>query len=588
MLDYSWQLLRPEIAHLLAACSIFRGTFDSAAVAAIMDASAEPLFTLVEQSLLQVLPGDESAEQPRFALHELIRQYGAEQLQAQPDERRRLHTAHCRYYLTLLIEQSRIFVHDLAALQRMQNEIDNLRAAWEWAAGQGQWELLAASAHPLRQFYDLVGLYHEAESNFARAIAQVQQRLPNQSADAWPRQERLVAHLQAHQLHFCRRLSQIAKAEELAQAALEVGRQLDDHTVQGYVYLTLSTTYGFRADWAGAQRAAEQALAHAHASALPLLEVQSLQNIGCFCLGRGKGDQALEYLHRALALYHSATTTGAIDPNSLTEGLLCLDLGMAYQSAGDLAQAHAYYQQSIDLYRQMSIPVLGVIALGQLSELNSQLGNFVQASADAQMALEICHSMGSSRTAEATPLGIIAYACLHLGDWVQANRACQLLFDRIQPLVATPLQAFAYFIQGELQRSQKQWHVALAAYETAQQGFTALRQVERAVSSKAKMAQVWQATSELSKALTKIEEVLPHLNQPLQSSWLETSSDYLICYQVLATAADPRAATILQQGYQYVQTQAQRITDEALRHSYLTNVPANRALIELVAQAEVQ
>ncbi|HRW06645.1 MAG TPA: BTAD domain-containing putative transcriptional regulator [Caldilineaceae bacterium] len=585
MLDYSWQLLSPETAHLLTACSIFHGAFASAAIAAIMGATPEQLYALVDQSLVQLAPGGEDGDEPHFALHELIRQYGAEQLQAQPDERDRLHTGHCRYYLTLLIEQSRVFVHDLAALQRMQNDIDNLRTAWEWAAGQGQWALLAASAHPLRQFYDLLGLYHEAESNFSRTIAQVQQHLPTQSADAGTRQARLVAHLQAHQLHFCRRLSQIAKAEELAQAALAVGRQLDDDLVQSYVYLTLCTIYGLRGDWVGGQRAAEQALVHAQAAAVPLLEVQSLQCVGSLGLGNRQTEQALAYLQRALALYHTATTTGAIERNILLEGLVCLDLGMAYQAAGDLAQAHAYCQQSIDLYRQMRIPILGVNALSYLSELHAQLGSFVQASIDAQMGLEICRAMGGSHNTEATLLGNLAYAYLHLGEWVQADHVCQLLFNRIQPLGATRLQAFTYFLQGEVQRRQNQWQAALAAYESAQQGYTALQQIERAVSGKAKMAHVWQATGDLPKALAKIEEVLPHLTQPLQNSWWETSADYLICYQVLAAAHDPRATGVLQQGYQYVRAQAQRITDDALRHSYLTNVDANRTLVELAAQA---
>lgn len=103
----------------------------------------------------------------------------------------------------------------------------------------------------------------------------------------------------------------------------------------------------------------------------------------------------------------------------------------------------------------------------------------------------------------------------------------------------------------------------------------------RAVSIKAKIAQIWLQVGDLPKALAQIEKVLPHLSQTDQSMWLETTADYLICYQVLAAGHDSRAATLLQQGYQTIKAQAATITDESLRHSYLTNVPANRALLEL-------
>lgn len=589
-LDYSWQFLSPETAHLLAACSIFPGPFDSLAVAAVMggaviDATLESLFMLVDQSLVQLLPSDENADQPRFTLHELIRQYGADQLQTQPAEVHRLRTVHCRYYLTLLTKQSRIFVHDLVALQQMQSEIENLRAAWAWADAQGQWDLLAASAYPLRQFYDLLSLSHEAESNFGRAVTQVQQ-LHAQDTAASPTQQHLIAQLLTHQTHFYVRLDQFAQAEEFGQAALALGRQLDDPAVQSDVLLSLSTLYGHQADWAGALGAAEQALVHAQAAASLRLEASSLQNIGCSYLYRGDVRQGLDYLQRALALYQ-ALAKRAGETNHQTEGSICLDLAIAYQSAGDLMQAHAYYQQVVEIYRRMSIPSLGVYGLACLSELHLQLGCFDQARVDAELAWEISRSMGS-RIAEGTVLGNLAYAHYQLGDLVKADQICQMLFDRIKPLGLTLMLPFVHFMQGELRRFQKQWQAALAAYAIAQQEYIAIKQMARAISTQAKMAQVWLQLGDLAKALAQVEEILPYLNQTVQNNWLETTADYWICYQVLAAATDPRARAILQQGYQHVQAQADQITDEALRYSYLNHVAANRALVKLATEAGIR
>lgn len=571
MLDYSWQFLSPEAAYLLAACSLFRGTFSSAAVTTIVGATSDDLFLLVDQSLVQWIPGEGNDTQGRFALHELIRQYGAEQLQRQPAAAQRLGTAHCHYYLTLLIAQSQRFVQDLETLQQLQRELDNLRTAWEWAVAQGEGALLTASAYPLRQFYDLLSLSHEAERTFGRTIAQIQQ----QDALAATQQDRLVAQLLAHQAHFYEHMDQFTQAEELAQAALALGQQVGDSAVQVYAYLSLSTMHGRRTYWADAQRAAQQALVHTRTLALSQAEAQSLQNIGCSYLYSGEVDRALDYLHQAFA----ANATGA---NLYIEGWICIDLGNAYQIAGDLMQAHTYYKQAVAIYHRMSIPMLGVYALACLSELDLQLGCFAQARANAQMAWEIGHTIGR-RTAEAAALSHLLYADYYLGDWANVDHYCRLLLERIKSLGVTFTRPFAYWLQGELYRNQKQWQAALAAYELAYQDYTTMKQTARMVSTQAKMAQVWQQMGEVSNALALVEAILPQLLQPIQSSWPETTADYLICYQVLTAAHDPRAAVILHHGYHHIKTLAATITDAELRHSYLTKVPANRTLVELAA-----
>lgn len=574
VLDYSWQFLSPETAYLLAACSIFRGAFSSAAVTAIVGATPDDLFLLVDQSLVQWRPGEADGTPGRFTLHELIRHYSAEQLQAEPATMHRLCTAHCHYYLNLLIEQSQLFVHDLATLQQMQSELDNLRAAWEWAGLQGEWALLEASAYPLRQFYDLLSLCREGERSFGRAVVQVQQ-LERQDALISTTQDRLVAHLLAHQAHFYENLDEFIQAEEVAQAALALGRQADDSTVQGHVYLCLSTLYGRRTNWSSAQWAAQQALLHTRTSALPQVEAQSLQNIGCSYLYNGEVRLALDYLQQSLA----ANATGS---NLYVEGWICIDLGNANQIAGELMQAHTYYEQAATIYHRMSIPMLGVYALSCLSELQLQLGCFAQARANAQMALEIGGAIGR-RSAEGTALSYLLYADYYLGDWANVEDNCRRLLERIQPLGLIFTRPFAYWMQGELHRNQRQWQAALAAYELAYQDYTTMKQTARMISTQAKIAQVWLQAGVVANALALAEAILPQLLQPIQSSWTETSSDYLICYQVLTAAQDPRAAAILQQGYHHIETLAATITDKALRHSYLTKVPANRTLVELAA-----
>jgi tetratricopeptide (TPR) repeat protein len=54
---------------------------------------------------------------------------------------------------------------------------------------------------------------------------------------------------------------------------------------------------------------------------------------------------------------------------------------------------------------------------------------------------------------------------------------------------------------------------------------------------------------------------------------------YLACYQVLQAANDPRANELLAQGYRFLMDRAAKISDEALRRSFLEYVPWNRELL---------
>ena len=54
---------------------------------------------------------------------------------------------------------------------------------------------------------------------------------------------------------------------------------------------------------------------------------------------------------------------------------------------------------------------------------------------------------------------------------------------------------------------------------------------------------------------------------------------YLTCYHVLGAAGDSRAAGVLETAYAALQKQAAKIPDEAMRRSFLENVPYHRAIV---------
>jgi hypothetical protein len=61
---------------------------------------------------------------------------------------------------------------------------------------------------------------------------------------------------------------------------------------------------------------------------------------------------------------------------------------------------------------------------------------------------------------------------------------------------------------------------------------------------------------------------------------------YLTCYRVLQANDDPRADTILEEGYRFLQERATKISDEEERRSFLENVAANREIASEYALVE--
>jgi tetratricopeptide (TPR) repeat protein len=101
----------------------------------------------------------------------------------------------------------------------------------------------------------------------------------------------------------------------------------------------------------------------------------------------------------------------------------------------------------------------------------------------------------------------------------------------------------------------------------------------KAMESLAGLARVSLATGDARQAQAATEEILAYVEiDPWIESAVEPIWVYLACYRVLRANADPRAEQVLERGHHLLQETALKIDDEALRRSYLENVPANREL----------
>jgi predicted ATPase/DNA-binding SARP family transcriptional activator len=138
-IEWSYQLLAPELQRFFARLSVFRGGWTLAAAAVCAVGAADPAAASLEclmalrQSSLAIV--EEAGDELRYRCLETLREYGSEQLESH-GETETARRRHLEYY-TSLAEEAEPHLNgpeQQAWLDRLQREHENFRAALTWAA----------------------------------------------------------------------------------------------------------------------------------------------------------------------------------------------------------------------------------------------------------------------------------------------------------------------------------------------------------------------------------------------------------------------------------------------------------------------
>ncbi|MBK8138257.1 MAG: protein kinase [Chloroflexi bacterium] len=165
--EHSWELLNDEERKTFARLAVFRGRFIRQAGQAVTGASLRQLMALVNKSLIRRDP-----DSGVYQIHEMMRQYAEEKLEAS-GEAQAVRQEHSEYYIRALARARKdlISARQMEAHESIDADLDNVRAAWMWAAEAGQGEPLADSVHALGIFYDVRAQYIEGYAVFEPVVA---------------------------------------------------------------------------------------------------------------------------------------------------------------------------------------------------------------------------------------------------------------------------------------------------------------------------------------------------------------------------------------------------------------------------------
>ncbi len=406
---HSWQLLSAEEQAVLPRLALFHGGFRRQAAAQVAEASLSILAALVDKSLLQWNPAG------RYTMHEMVRQYAEEKLQAS-EEGATVQARHLDYYLDwAIMAESHLVGTEIGGwLEQFELENDNLRAALAWVLANGEAESGLKLVVALWWFWYTRGYFSEGRAWLAQALARDETAEPTDT-----------------------------RAKALNGAGVLAWNQ---------------------GDYAAARLAYEQALAIKRASGDKLAVSALLNNLGNLAMDQGDYATACHSHEESLVLKRALDDQPGI---AISLG----NLGRVAYRQGDYDTARAFYEESLALKRALG-EMRGIsITVGDLGNVLFEQGDYPAARSLLEESLALRRELGD-KSGIATVLGNLGEVALGEGDLAAARKHLEKSLAIRRELsekwsIADSLEAFAAlaFAEGNPERAAHLWGAAEALRE---------------------------------------------------------------------------------------------------------------------------
>jgi predicted ATPase/class 3 adenylate cyclase/DNA-binding XRE family transcriptional regulator len=342
-IDWSYKLLPPEEQRLFAYLSVFSGSFTLNTVEAMLarKVTEKPLPNLIalllDKSLLKLASNREESREVGYTMLVTIQGYARERLQEMSEEAE-IRNLHLAYFLDLAEKADRELRghNQLEWLHRLGAEVDNLRAALDWAMETRQTELALQLVRKLDWLWHVRGDHTEGRQWLKNAL-----ELPD-----------LSSYPEAH-------------SEALTQLAHQTWLQIGAKEARPWVEQALSIARARDDKWNTAKALAVLGLVLIHEQNFDLAESTLKESMGFFQEVNDKWRYAHTVICLALGAYRQAALATALD-RAREALMLFREVGDRYfQSAalrhignvqiklGELGRGVAAVQEALMLSRQL-------------------------------------------------------------------------------------------------------------------------------------------------------------------------------------------------------------------------------------------
>jgi predicted ATPase/DNA-binding SARP family transcriptional activator/class 3 adenylate cyclase len=395
-IEWSHRLLSAREAEAFARFAVFAGGATIDAAEHVTGADLDVLDGLVEKHLLL-------RRADRLRMLETVREYARERLNATA-ETEEVKRRHCRHYLAF-VERAEVDLltgREAEWLPRLDAEVDNLRAALDWSASQGNPTFALRLAGLLAKFWEIRGMSTEGLEWIRAAMEAAGEEAPIHDR-ARARRARVALLQSQGAVYDAYGLRKHGKAE--AVDALDLSRQAEDPAgiAEALVFLGY-----FEAAESFPQRRrrelAEEALASAQEAqddrlvANALTERALAQPFSQVTAATAEAEAALRRLgaSRTLASFYNSAAYNAIkegDPEGarplleraipitreLGDPILLIllrgNMGLEALLSGDLDRARVAFADQLRLCREHVIPHLAAEGLSGIAVIAACQGN---------------------------------------------------------------------------------------------------------------------------------------------------------------------------------------------------------------------
>lgn len=436
---HSWNLLAPQERDVLANLSIFRTSFSLYAAQQVGGASLRDLRSLVERLLVQ------RAASGRYEIHELLRQFARSELEAVSEMRDR----HAAYYAAKLegwaadIKGER----QMAAIETLDLEIDNARAAWNWALAQGNLAIIDRAMNGLCLYYDWRYRLPEGSSACQALI----ERLKNPDP---PLQISNVNRILAKALAWQSVFDYVGESENLLRRSLAylddpVTQRQETRSERAFALYRLALIISQTGDYAVARQMYAQSIALYEALGDRWGVANALRGQGVLFWDSSAYAQAQEFLEKSLEIHQEIGDRRGIAASLSWLGNIALFQGEI--------EGERLIRESSAIYAALGDHISLVEFSGQACMALMIMGKYEEARDLMKEKRAVDYRMDFRQDAIRS---LLASALIHLGEYEEARFHAQAGLDLARRLGDAFGLGFAVVVSGWLALADGQYESA--------------------------------------------------------------------------------------------------------------------------------
>ncbi len=602
IIESFWHQLGSYEQRVLQRLSIFRSGFASDAARMIADASPFFLDALVLKGYLRY------DAQQRYEIHELLRQYAEQRFRADVTDMEATADRHAEYYLRLVATSYIEFAHSKQPIVTVTEELDNVRAAWDWAAAQQRYVLLEHTCHALAAYYEVTGLSLEGERRFGAAAEQVlaiETTMPEQTtarmAGGW---------LSVYQARLLFLQGDYEYAMPMVQSVVSLSGMLGAAPLEGYALRLLGEMLFTMGQYDDARSVLNQGMQIATTHNLPDIAMDCERYLGVLESEQG-------FVHAAMPRFEAALQLTQQHGDLRRKARVLNELGIVTLMRGQHYEALTFFEEYLQLTRDLREMPDEAVALLNLGSCLSELGRYSEALQHLNRGLQISRDV-ADKVNESITLENIGRTLTDIGDYDNARG----YFDQVFALCShlNNLQGEGYalyylgllhalvddyafaqsfveqarqiggrlesqdlllltdFLEGRVLMAQGHAHHAVAVYERALAVCMAAERMNRATEAQIGLAHALTVLGDGEQAAHYRDAAWLYLSRNDLCGPNDPLSVYVTMYTLMEHAHDDRAEQVLSMALSLWQTRRTDLRDREHKRLYAEQVRAHRDL----------